>query len=123
MKPLGMSQSLTYNLIKGYEQRIIYIVVYCEQSASWRKIMVELRDTIKEIACKNCTELNQVKMKETTVGVLVKNEELSSEFDKILLSPEKKKVKTYTMACIGCRVLRDKQIATRFIKGRRFKQV
>lgn len=122
-----------YQLIKWYEQEILILVAFTTPDVELRKYMDTIRGKLKDISCKECEHLNQTTHKVRTANVLEKNDELSEKYG-IPIETEKEPIKvvkvltervvdTVSMACEGCRSLRLKQIATGYIKGRRFKQV
>lgn len=116
-----------YNLIKGYESKILYLVAFSDQTVELKSYMKELRDSIKKNACVGCTELDKTTTvpNKLQVQVLVKDDVLTNAHKKLVLIQEwtQSKKQKQTMDCLGCRALRDKQIATGYMKNRRFKQI
>jgi hypothetical protein len=122
--PMGNpTANKVYQLIKWYETEILFLVAFTIPSVELRERMNESREIIKRTACRNCQYLGQLKQSELQVQVFPKDDQLSSEHGKIVKTEQWIQSKRCTMACEGCRVLRLKQIATGYIKGRRFKQV
>jgi len=123
----------TYQLIKKIESNILNMVAFSIPDVDSRIHMDTIRDSLRGVACRDCQHLNQLTLSEKTVNVLVKDDDLSEEYG-VLIETEREPIKvvkvlterrvnTVNMSCIGCRALRLKQIATGYIKGRRFKQV
>lgn len=122
-----------YQLIKKHEKEILNMVAFTIPTVELRKHMDTIRGHLKHVSCENCEHLGKNSHKLRTVNVFVKDDNLSEKYG-IPCETEKEPIKVVKvltervvdrlfMACEGCRALRLKQIATGFIKNRRFKQV
>lgn len=112
-----------YQIVKWYEKEILILVAFTIPDVERRKYMDEIRGKLKEIACRNCMFLGQLKQSELQVQIFPKDDQLSNFHKKIVKTEQWIQSKKCTMACEGCRAFRLKQIATGYIKGRKFKQV
>lgn len=112
-----------YQLIKDIERKILYLIVFTIPDLNNRKQMNSIRDLLRHFACKQCEHLGQTTQSKLRIKIFTKDDTLSVLPDKIVLTQEWQDSKKKSMSCIGCRALRLKQIATGYIKGRRFKQV
>jgi hypothetical protein len=113
-----------YNLIKEHEKEIMgLVIIFINPDRKHKEYMSEKRSAVKDIACKNCSELNRTIQSKQDEQVLVKDEILSKSHDKPVFTQQWRQSEKKSMACKGCRGLKLKQIATGYIKGRTLKQV
>lgn len=112
-----------YQLIKWYETEILQLIVFTIPDLNLRSYMDQIRGKLKDIACSQCEHLDQMTQSKAMIQVFEKSEGLSEKLGMTVLIQNERESKKKSMACLGCRALRDKQLATGYIKGRRFKQV
>lgn len=120
---LNPESNSMYKLIEWYEREILFTVAFTKPTVESRELLHEIRGKLKHISCRNCEHLSQFKQVTTDVQVFQKSDLLSKSIEKLVLVQEEKKTTRMVMSCEGCRTLKLKQIATGYIKGRRFKQI
>lgn len=117
------TDSSVYSLIQNTEQLISSLVLFSVPTVESRELMEKIRENLKNNICKKCIYLGKTSIINKSVPSLRKNKDLSHEHSRLILEECIKKSHSQTSACEGCRALKLKQIATGYIKGRRFKQI
>lgn len=112
-----------YQLIKKHEKEILNMVAFTIPTVELRKHMDTIRGHLKHVSCEDCEHLGRTKKSVKEIPVLIRDDELSKQKGRLVKVADRKWITKRTMACGGCRALRLKQIATGYIKNRRFKQV
>ena len=99
-----------------------YCVLFTIPDPDRRSYLNLVRDSLKKKSCLGCEKLSQFIPKTKEVKVFEKDIMLSLDHQRLILSQETKTSTKMALACEGCLAYRLKQIATGYIKGRRFKQ-
>lgn len=112
-----------YKLIGWYEKEILMKIAFTIPTPESRELMHEIRGKLKHISCRECEHKNQFRQITRETKVFTRDKDYPKIKDRVVLIQEEKTTTRMVMSCLGCRTLGLKQIATGYIKGRRFKQI
>lgn len=116
---LGHYHKDMHSVYTELKSHIADVVIFRKQTPDSREYVNELRNQLKQSVCKRCVCLGGTTTKRQALTRFTKDETISKMHSRIVLTQTTVVSERQIMACEGCDVLKLKQFATGFIKGRK----